>query len=247
VVENLDSKIVMKDFYHAGPASRLEGWGLSWIDLRALRLGEEDLDIQPFHPEEAQKEGIVFNPDIPRDRFLEEMDLPWDKSSDRVEMDFSEKDLGIVYYPVWMARYTYEGKLYLMTVDGWKGEILEGRAPEASTAGATAMILVAAYLGLPLSKILRHVGDLKELMVFLLHPLGILLGIVVLLLLLIPLSVAWSSFRYLGEVVFHGASAQVVKLNLPASTWMDRAIDGLMGFLTKAAEEAMKKQRNGPW
>lgn len=39
------------------------------------------------------------------------------------------KYVGLTFYPVWMCRYTYEGRTYFATLDGVRGGSLSGRAP----------------------------------------------------------------------------------------------------------------------
>ena len=39
------------------------------------------------------------------------------------------RDFSLLYYPVWIIRYDYKGKMYFLTVDGVTGEVLSGRAP----------------------------------------------------------------------------------------------------------------------
>jgi len=39
------------------------------------------------------------------------------------------RDFNLLYYPVWVIRYDYKGKMYFLTVDGVTGQVLSGRAP----------------------------------------------------------------------------------------------------------------------
>ncbi len=39
------------------------------------------------------------------------------------------RKLSMIYYPVWVARYTYQDRMYIATVDGVTGQMLSGRAP----------------------------------------------------------------------------------------------------------------------
>lgn len=61
------------------------------------------------------------------------------------------KRLSIVYYPIWVIRYSYQNRMYMDTVDGVTGRVLSGRAPGdplfqslAVTAGTSAGGLIAA-------------------------------------------------------------------------------------------------------
>ena len=39
------------------------------------------------------------------------------------------KDLSIIFYPIWVVRYTYADRVYFATADGVTGAVLSGRAP----------------------------------------------------------------------------------------------------------------------
>jgi len=39
------------------------------------------------------------------------------------------KGFVLLYYPVWIIRYDYKGKMYFLTIDGVTGRVLSGRAP----------------------------------------------------------------------------------------------------------------------
>ncbi|MBI0584109.1 MAG: hypothetical protein ISF22_07765 [Methanomassiliicoccus sp.] len=61
------------------------------------------------------------------------------------------KKTSIIYYPVWVVRYNYHDRMYILTVDGVTGQVLSGRAPGdplfqslAVTAGTSIGGLVAA-------------------------------------------------------------------------------------------------------
>jgi len=67
--------------------------------------------------------------------------------------------LSMVYYPIWVVRYTYRDRMYMTTVDGITGQVLSGRAPGdplfqsmAITAGTSVGGLVAAF-GILLSEV----------------------------------------------------------------------------------------------
>jgi len=49
------------------------------------------------------------------------------------------KGLTLLYYPVWMLRYKYSGRMYFVTVDGVTGKVLSGRAPGDSLKRSIAM------------------------------------------------------------------------------------------------------------
>jgi DNA-directed RNA polymerase subunit RPC12/RpoP len=61
------------------------------------------------------------------------------------------RSLTMIYYPVWVVRYSYHDRMYMDTVDGVTGQVLSGRAPGdplfqsmAMTGGAVVAGLIAA-------------------------------------------------------------------------------------------------------
>jgi len=61
------------------------------------------------------------------------------------------RSLTMLYYPVWVVRYSYHDRMYMDTVDGVTGQVLSGRAPGdplfqsmAMTGGAVVAGLIAA-------------------------------------------------------------------------------------------------------
>ncbi|QLH74097.1 MAG: hypothetical protein HPY73_00610 [Methanomassiliicoccales archaeon] len=61
------------------------------------------------------------------------------------------RGISMIYYPVWVVRYSYRERMYIYTVDGVSGQVISGRAPGdalfqslAITAGTTVGGLVAA-------------------------------------------------------------------------------------------------------
>lgn len=45
------------------------------------------------------------------------------------KVNYVQKFIGMIYYPVWVVRYKYKGRGYFLTVDGITGKDLSGRAP----------------------------------------------------------------------------------------------------------------------
>jgi hypothetical protein len=39
------------------------------------------------------------------------------------------RKMSVIYYPIWVVRYSYRDRMYVVTVDGVGGQILSGRAP----------------------------------------------------------------------------------------------------------------------
>jgi hypothetical protein len=47
----------------------------------------------------------------------------------QVWLRFLREALALVYYPLWVARYTYHNRAYQVVVDGSNGRVLYGKAP----------------------------------------------------------------------------------------------------------------------
>jgi len=68
------------------------------------------------------------------------------------------KRLSVIYYPVWLVRYSYRERMYMNTVDGVTGSVLSGRAPgdplfqSLAVTGGTVIGGLIAAAGLLLSQ-----------------------------------------------------------------------------------------------
>jgi hypothetical protein len=102
-----------------------------------------------------------------------------------VKMHVFPENVELIYYPVWMIRYKYSGRMYFATIDGVTGNILSGRAPGdplwRSIAMAIGMALGGYGAGFGLSLLVNLEGDSAQL--------GILVGIVC-------LAIAGGSFMF---------------------------------------------------
>lgn len=60
-----------------------------------------------------------------------------------VKMHIFPEGLSLVFYPIWVVRYKYSGRMYFCTIDGVTSKVLAGRAP-----GDTLMRSIALTLGM---------------------------------------------------------------------------------------------------
>ncbi len=83
-------------------------------------------------------EGMVFEPTGSQTDAHDAARNGWAKRAhkkaglDRVAqtfLRFLRDSLAIVYYPLWVARYTYRNRAYQVVVDGYGGKVLYGKAP----------------------------------------------------------------------------------------------------------------------
>jgi hypothetical protein len=103
------------------------------------------------------------------------------------------KDLSIVFYPIWVVRYTYSERMYFATVDGITGNVLSGRAPGDNLWRSLAMAAGMAIggIGSALSLSILLSGGSEE-------STGI--GIVGLIVCLAVAAGAFAFFRYGSEM-----------------------------------------------
>jgi hypothetical protein len=81
---------------------------------------------------------MVFEPTGSRTAADDQASQTWDKHArsrgglDRISqaiLRYLRRGLSLVYYPLWVARYTYRRRAYQVVVDGFTGRVLYGKAP----------------------------------------------------------------------------------------------------------------------
>jgi hypothetical protein len=122
-----ETRVVQHGVARVAPACDLATLGLERIPLERMRQEAARLALQPYDPLALQREATVFAPTVSAERFREASESRMTLASDRTGL--IERRLTIVYYPVWLARYRYLGRLYDIALDGVTGAILRGRAP----------------------------------------------------------------------------------------------------------------------
>ncbi len=162
------------------------------LGIRSVRnlTGEtsfEDFDMIPTFESTTSKDDAVAKA---RDEALSRA-----RASSRVshitfeKLHTFPKRLSVIYYPVWVVRYSYRERMYMNTVDGVTGNVLSGRAPgdplfqSLAVTGGTVLGGLIAAAGLLLSN-----ADAK------IAAAGIIIGSVV-------LYVAYRFFRHGSEIV----------------------------------------------
>ncbi|MCX6161778.1 MAG: hypothetical protein NTV87_10675 [Ignavibacteriae bacterium] len=113
----------------------------SACDVAELGVKQVNLtgdDIHPVDFETLQHDGMLFNVISSEkeafDYALEQFAIESRNSSmvDRISfehLDLVRKNISIVYYPLWVVRYTFANRTYQVVVDGEDGSICYGKAP----------------------------------------------------------------------------------------------------------------------
>ncbi len=95
-------------------------------------------DLLPYDEDRLRSEAMVFDPAESHSDALNEARLHFTfrgRQMRSLRQKFFEKfhflreQLSIVYYPLWVVRYSYRQRSYQVVVDGKRGQILYGKAP----------------------------------------------------------------------------------------------------------------------
>ena len=115
----------------------------------------EGQSMEAFNPESLHQSGMVFEPvgSASEARMAAENDftsrVQRSAKLDRIAQVFIrlvQARFGLVYYPLWVLRYLYRGRSYQVTIDGYSGQVLYGKAP-GNTIYRAAMLVGGMALG----------------------------------------------------------------------------------------------------
>jgi DNA-directed RNA polymerase subunit RPC12/RpoP len=115
--------------------------------VEAVRL--EGRAMEPFQPSALHADGMVFEPVgsvTEGERLAQqvfEAEVRAASRLDRIGSIYTRllgKRLGLVYFPLWVARYLYRGRAYQVVIDGHSGEVLYGKAPGNTWFRAAALV-----------------------------------------------------------------------------------------------------------
>ncbi len=122
---------ITEDAAWTGPACDISEFGIGYIPL-------EGRPIEPYRDEELHARGMVFEP-VGAVAEAREAAAAWyagyaARRADLTEIDQSivrllNASFGLVFYPLWVLRYEYNGRLYQLVIDGYTGDVVYGRAP----------------------------------------------------------------------------------------------------------------------
>jgi hypothetical protein len=122
---------VLQDMTSNGAACDVGEFGVTQINL-------EGRPLEPYSSEELHRSGMVFEPTnssveaLEQSRAFFESQVRQKASLDEVSQSFVRiihPRQGLVFYPLWVIRYTYRGRVFQVVVDGFSGEMLYGKAP----------------------------------------------------------------------------------------------------------------------
>jgi hypothetical protein len=130
-----------------------------------------DQPLEPFDPDDLHARGLVFEPvgslaeatttaeTSFKDRVKKKARL--DRVS-QIFVRFLRRQLGLIYYPLWVLRYLYRGRAFQVVVDGYSGKVVYGKAPGNTVYRAAALVAgmaAGAFVSIDLAALLFWFSD----------------------------------------------------------------------------------------
>ncbi len=122
---------IMDNVGWTGAAGDVAEFGVNTLAL-------EGIEFAAYDPEALHSEGLVFEPTGSQTEVTDSARSAWQQQARRragledvtqSALQFFRHALALVYYPLWVARYTYRNRSYQVVVDGFSGRVLYGKAP----------------------------------------------------------------------------------------------------------------------
>jgi hypothetical protein len=101
-------------------------------------VGLAGTEYAPYDPEALHAEGMVFEPTGSQSKADDQASQDWEKQArtqskleriGQVILRALRRSMALVYYPLWVGRYSYRQRAYQVVVDGYSGRVLYGKAP----------------------------------------------------------------------------------------------------------------------
>jgi hypothetical protein len=183
-------KHVLQKYDYTTPACDIGEFGVKWVDL----TGDQ---VLPFDLEAVQKQGMTFDILTTPSEVLDLCDqrfVQWAEDSAGISrvtfkrLHMIRRMYNVIYYPLWIMRYTYKNRIYQITADAESGELLYGRAPGNNLYRVFCLIGCIAIANLILTTSIRSSSSDGQ-------------GFLAMLILCIALMVfGFRRFRYGGEI-----------------------------------------------
>lgn len=128
-------------------------WNQAACDVQEFGVDDVSLGgrrLEAFDPEDLHADGMVFEPVSPAS-------AAWIEAGEAIEADVRDEAnlevlgsahihrLGgrraIVYYPLWVARYSFRERSFQVVIDGARGDVLYGKAPGNTWFRAGALVV----------------------------------------------------------------------------------------------------------
>jgi DNA-directed RNA polymerase subunit RPC12/RpoP len=139
---------VVQEMTWNGAACDVGEFGVSELPLA-------DQEMLPFNPDELHNSGMVFEPVSSFGDARQAAEAQFEQTVSRraklarLSQSFVRsfrRRFGLIYYPLWVLRYLYRGRIYQVVVDGYSGKVLYGKAP-GNTIYRAAVLVLGMALG----------------------------------------------------------------------------------------------------
>ncbi len=116
-------------------------WNDAAVDVSEFgvhRIVVSRADLAPFDSQALHAEAMVFEPSESRTAALDEARNHFvsrarkdaaQKSTSYENIQLLRPEFALVYFPVWIGRYSYRNRTYQVVVDGAGGRVMYGKAP----------------------------------------------------------------------------------------------------------------------
>jgi hypothetical protein len=116
-------------------------WNDAAVDVSEFgvhRVSVPKQELEPYDADRLHAEAMVFEPTESRTESLAEAEAYFiHRARDKKQLKTRHFEkfhmlgtqVSLVYYPLWVARYTYRDRVYQVVVDGAGGKVLYGKAP----------------------------------------------------------------------------------------------------------------------
>lgn len=216
-VARRETEVVAGDIHRIEPAVELPQFGLEHCGVYSIL--KEKPALQPFLSSDQVSRARVYFPTKSSQMMTQQPANQQISTSIVDETEYVEARTRVVYYPFWRLRYRFSGRLYNAVVDGVTGELIVARAPEAEQLRVLALVFGVGLFGLILGAIMKSAAMTRY--VFALENNNssgygfsfLLMGGFLLVSMTLLGGLAWSQFRYPGEVCKWANSYHVEKYN----------------------------------
>jgi hypothetical protein len=220
------------------------------IDKLCGRDPQHRVRLFPYDIRTMQQHGLVFNLNKSLSYYIAQFN--------QIERDFAahdtimfDKNMRVLYYPLWRVVYDYQGDLHTVYADGLRANIIRASAPERQRSPVFFLLLTTFMLGFAISLAIRHSPILlKWIEQGVVNPfyrwLAIgtcLLGFLGSIFLLGMLSLAWTEFRYTGKVIFERTQKEIIRINKPPQTFLERLLDAAIDVFGKILDLIARTQQ----
>ena len=116
-------------------------WNDAAVDVSEFgvhRIVVSRSDLQPFDSQALHAEAMVFEPSESRTAALDEARTHFLRRARQAagqtktsyeNVQLLRPEFALVYFPVWIGRYSYRNRTYQVVVDGASGRVMYGKAP----------------------------------------------------------------------------------------------------------------------